>query len=156
MRPTILLARAVAAVLLSSFAQQAKAQPLLDIKLDHKRTGEVTLLPEKHEKDFTLGFGEKTATVHLTWSTARDSSDCLRVADVTLTRTSGPPDLKFSHATIRYLPCGAKWNTAETTRFETALLFMSYSTQIGVKSYSATREHVATFTGAGEFHEQGQ
>lgn len=91
----------------------------------------------------------KTATVRINWSAARDSANCLRIASLKVDRVGGDPGVIISGVDHRSTGCAAKAGSADTTRFETARIFLEYNTRKGLQSYRFSGP-IAIVTGTGD------
>ena len=91
----------------------------------------------------------KTALVRVDWTVGRDSANCLRIASLRVDRVGGDPGVAISNVGHRSSGCGMKWESPDTTRFETARVTLSYNARKGLHTYKFSGP-VASVTGTGE------
>jgi hypothetical protein len=90
----------------------------------------------------------KTATVRVNWNVARDSANCLRIASMRVDRVGGDPGVIISGVDHRSTGCATSPGAADSTRFETARIFLDYNTRKGIESFKFSGP-VAEITGTG-------
>lgn len=101
-------------------------------------------------EEFQIGFKHRKEPVKVSWGTAKDSEGCLRIAFVKLENVNNESHLKIKNLKTSKIGCAMKFNSPDTTRFETLILFAEYSTFKNVKEYSY-RGPLITIMGNGEF-----
>lgn len=96
----------------------------------------VTPLPDNlYSESVEVGPEGKMVPLDIRWSSGRDEDSCLRIAEIEVVRTGGDPSVVVSDVDHSFMPCGMEWEAADTTRFETALIKLSYETRAGMRSY---------------------
>lgn len=86
-------------------------------------------------KEFTIGFEDIKESVRISWIAAKDQTGCLRIGYLKFENVSKESKLKLENITIANVECGMKFDSPDTTRFETLVLSADYSTTKNIKEY---------------------
>jgi hypothetical protein len=91
----------------------------------------------------------KKAVLRVNWTVGRDTANCLRIGSVRVDYVGGASGLEFSNVKHKSQGCGMNFESADTTRFETAYVTLYYEARKGVQTYEFSGP-VAAITGTGE------
>lgn len=98
-----------------------------------------------------VGPEDKRVPIHITWSTKADSTGCLRISQVKVSRQGGDPGTVITEVKHSAIPdCGMKWESVDTTRYQTAIIQLRYESTKLLKTYTFSGS-VASILGNGEF-----
>lgn len=107
------------------------------------------------EKTFTgqtsIGPEGNLVSVQVVWSAIPDSSGCLKISYVKVARLGGDPTMVISGVKHSSIPqCMMKFESPDTTRYQTAFINAHYETRRFIKTYSFDGS-IASILGNGEF-----
>ncbi|RXM52881.1 MULTISPECIES: hypothetical protein [unclassified Chryseobacterium] len=100
-------------------------------------------------KEFEIGFEDRKEPMKISWTTAKDQTGCLRIASLTLENVNSKSQLKIENIKTSKLECAMKFDSPDTTRFETLIVSADYSTFKNIKEYTY-RGPIITIMGNGE------
>lgn len=95
-----------------------------------------------------VGPDGKKAMLRVNWTVSRDSANCLRIASVRVDRVGGDPGVNITSVRHRPTDCATGMDEADTTRYESARIFVDYKARKGIQSYSFSGP-VAEVSGSG-------
>lgn len=111
--------------------------------------GDLTPLPDS---DYTaridVGSDPLSVPLDISWTAARDSTGCLRVASLTIVRAGGD-NVRVSDVKHAAVECGMRMESEDTTRFETLIISMSYTGRVAGKRHEFSGS-AASIQGDGE------
>lgn len=111
--------------------------------------------PGAQEQSFTgnleIGPEGKRVPVHIAWTAKLDSTGCLRISHIKVSRQGGDPSTVISDVKHSANPnCGIKFESEDTRRYQTVLIQLHYEARKLIKTYTFDGS-VASILGNGEF-----
>lgn len=100
-------------------------------------------------KEFEIGFEDIKEPMKISWTAAKDQTGCLRIASLKFENVNKESQLKIENIKTSAIECAMKFDSPDTTRFETLVLSADYSTFKNIKEY-AYRGSIITIMGNGE------
>lgn len=100
-------------------------------------------------KEFEIGFEDIKEPMKISWTSAKDQTGCLRIASLKLENINNKSRLKIENIKTSKLECAMKFNSPDTTRFETLIVSADYSIFKNIKEYTS-RGSIITIMGNGE------
>jgi hypothetical protein len=142
---------AMAATLLVGCAgqQQAPNVTLYEVKIP-------TDVPSSPENSFTnsleVGPEGRRVPIQITWSAQSDSTGCLKISQVKVSRQGGDPNTVISAVKHFTIPdCGMKFESEDITRYQVVVVQLHYEARKLIKTYTFDGG-VASILGNGEFN----
>jgi hypothetical protein len=102
------------------------------------------------DKEFQIGFENIQEPMRISWTTARDQTGCLRIANLKFENINKESQLQIRNVRTSSKECGMKFDSEDSTRFESLVLSADYST---LKTFQVNqyRGSVITIMGNGEY-----
>lgn len=100
-------------------------------------------------KEFTIGFEDIKDSMRVSWIAAKDQTGCLRIGYLKFENVSKESKLRIENIKTANVECGMKFDSPDTTRFETLVLSADYSTTKNIKEYKY-RGSIINIMGNGE------
>ena len=96
-----------------------------------------------------VGPDGKKAMVRVNWTAGRDSANCLRIASLRVDRVGGDTGVDIRSVGHKSRGCGVKSGSADTTRYESAVVTVDYYARKGIQTFEFSGP-VAVITGTGK------
>jgi hypothetical protein len=112
----------------------------------------VTALPNSaHVGNLSLGPDGRKVAVRITWSVGKDESGCLRLVNLKVVRVGDAHGMAISNVKHAVIPdCMMKFDSPDSTRYQTAMISLNYESRILLKTYSFSGG-IASIQGNGVF-----
>lgn len=101
-------------------------------------------------KTIDIGPDGKQVPVQIAWRVILDTTGCLKISHVNVSRQGGDPETFVSEVKHITIPeCGMKWESQDPTRYQTAIIQLNYESRKLIKTESFSGG-VAMILGNGE------
>jgi hypothetical protein len=98
-----------------------------------------------------IGPEGKQVPIQVTWGAKADTTGCLRISHIKIVRHGGDPGTVISKVEHAIIPdCAMKFESEDTTRFQTAIIKLHYEARKFIKTYIFDGS-IASILGNGEF-----
>jgi hypothetical protein len=102
-----------------------------------------------YSEQLDVGRGGLSVPLTIRWTVGEDSTRCRRIASIRVERAGGDQGVGISNVNHIPLECGMRWESDDTSRFESAALSLAYEGRVQGRSFNF-RGRVAELRGNGE------